>query len=188
MKLLDILKEMFEEDNPTIKCKNCGWEWKLSKGGNDPYTCHKCGEDNSDQMLMEKLCPKGKAYAERRKAAGEKHSAYLMGRAVQVCNGTIKEEDLEKEELEEGSLHNWFSKEDWVRIDTEGNITGPCGTMKKGKATTRCLPRAKAESLSKEERASTSKKKVAASKKGKQFVSNTNKAKVSFKSRIKDKK
>jgi len=80
------------------------------------------------------------------------------------------------QELVSESLRDWFKKEDWVRIDTAGNITGDCGTMKKGKATTRCLPRKKAQSLSKAERAKTSKKKVAGSKKGKQFVKNTEKA------------
>jgi hypothetical protein len=70
------------------------------------------------------------------------------------------------------SLRDWFKKENWVRIDTAGNITGPCGTMKPGKA--------KALSLTKAERAATSRKKVAGSKKGKQFVKNTPKAKVSF--------
>ena len=76
------------------------------------------------------------------------------------------------------SLRDWFKKENWVRIDTAGNITGPCGTMKPGKATTRCLPKAKALSLTKAERAATSRKKVAGSKKGKQFVKNPPKAKV----------
>ena len=79
------------------------------------------------------------------------------------------------------SLRNWFKKEDWVRIDTQGNIAGPCGSMKKGKATTRCLPRAKANRLSKKERAKTARKKARGSRKGKQFVKNTKKAKVSFK-------
>jgi len=79
------------------------------------------------------------------------------------------------------SLKNWFGKEDWVRIDTQGNIAGKCGTMPKGKATQRCLPRAKANSLTKKQRAATSRKKVRGSKKGKQFVKNTRKAKVSFK-------
>jgi len=79
------------------------------------------------------------------------------------------------QELVSESLRDWFKKEDWVRIDTQGNITGPCGTMKNG-ATTRCLPRKKAQSLSKAERAKTSRKKVAGSKKGKQFVKNTEKA------------
>jgi len=122
-----------------------------------------------DKILTEKLCPKGKAYYNRRRAAGEKPSAYLSGRAVKVCKGLMEEDDLEE------SLHDWFTKEDWVRIDTEGNITGPCGTMKKGHKTTRCLPRAKANSLTKAERASTSHKKVTSNK---QFVPNTKKAKV----------
>ena len=88
--------------------------------------------------------------------------------------------EILKEYIRE-SLRNWFKKEDWVRIDTQGNITGKCGTMKKGKATTRCLPRAKANSLTKKQRAATARKKVRGSKKGKQFVKNTSKAKVSFK-------
>ena len=74
------------------------------------------------------------------------------------------------------SLRDWFKKEDWVRINTSGNIAGPCGTMKKGKPTTRCLPRKKAQSLTKAERKATVAKKVRGSKKGKQFVKNTDKA------------
>ena len=85
-------------------------------------------------------------------------------------------------EIIKESLRDWFKKEDWVRIDTQGNITGPCGTMKKGQPTTRCLPRAKANSLTKTERAATSRKKVAGSKKGKQFVKNTKKAEYKKKS------
>ena len=124
-----------------------------------------------DILAEKKLCPKGKAYYNRRRAAGEKPSAYLSGRSVKVCKGLIKEDDLDLHE----SLRDWFKKEDWVRIDTQGNITGPCGTMKKGKKTTRCLPRAKANSLTKAERAATSQKKAASDK---QFVPNTKKAKV----------
>ena len=132
--------------------------------------------DVLEEILTEKkLCPKGRAYRRRRLAAGEKHSAYLSGRAVQVCNGRLKEEDdLDVHE----SLRDWFKKEDWVRIDTAGNITGPCGTMKKGNKTTRCLPRNKANSLTKDERAATSRKKAASEK---QFVPNTKKAKVKLK-------
>ena len=74
------------------------------------------------------------------------------------------------------SLRDWFKKEKWVRINTSGEITGPCGTMKKGKATTRCLPRKKAQSLTKAERKATVAKKVRGDKKGKQFVKNTEKA------------
>ena len=84
--------------------------------------------------------------------------------------------ELAEVEWANESLRDWFKKEDWVRINTSGNITGPCGTMKKGKATTRCLPRKKAQSLSKAERKATVAKKVRGSKKGKQFVKNTEKA------------
>jgi hypothetical protein len=160
-------------------------------------------------MIEEKkLCPKGRAYYNRRIAAGEVPSAYLSGRAVKVCKGLMEgdeemihcencgwewplkdggkdpfvchkcgHDNVEKYDMNE-SLHDWFKKEDWVRIDTQGNITGPCGTMKKGHATTRCLPRAKANSLSKEERAATARKKANADRKGDRVVSNTDKAKV----------
>lgn len=40
--------------------------------------------------LTEELCAKGKAYIKKRKAAGEKSSAYLSGRAVKVCKGQMK--------------------------------------------------------------------------------------------------
>ena len=165
-------------------------------------------------MIEEKkLCPKGRAYYDRRIAAGEVPSAYLSGRAVKVCKGLMEgdeetvecencgwewnlkdggkdpfvchkcgHDNVEKYDMNE-SLRDWFQKEDWVRIDTQGNITGPCGTMKKGQATTRCLPRAKANSLSKEERAATARKKAAADRKGDRVVPNTDKAKVRLESK-----
>ena len=92
----------------------------------------------------------------------------------------VSEYNVEEANIDE-SLRNWFKKENWVRIDTQGNIAGKCGTMPKGKATQRCLPRAKAMSLTKAQRRATARKKVRGSKKGKQFVRNTKKARVSFK-------
>ena len=53
--------------------------------------------------------------------------------------------------------------------------------MKKGKAKTRCLPMAKARSLTKAQRKAAVAKKVRGSKKGKQFVKNTKAAKVKLK-------
>ena len=76
------------------------------------------------------------------------------------------------------NLRNWFKKEKWKRIDTQGNIKGDCGTMPKGKKTQRCLPAAKAKSLTKKQRAATSRKKTASNK---QFVKNTKAAKVKLK-------
>ena len=142
-------------------------------------------ENRIEGLIREKLCKKGEAYRKRRMAAGEKSSAYLSDRAVKVCKGQMsgkkKKKTNEVEDRISESLRDWFKKEDWVRIDTQGNIAGKCGTMKKGKATTRCLPRKKAQSLSKAERKSTAAKKVRGSKKGKQFVKNTKKAKVKLK-------
>ena len=162
----------------------------------------------SEKKNKSKLCKRGRDYIAARKRAGEKSSAYLSGRAVKVCKGSIKgakgkrkksyKENIDPvsqkkhkgkaapfgsayqkvEEIEwaNESLRDWFKKEDWVRINTSGNITGPCGTMKKGKPTTRCLPRKKAQSLTKAERKATVAKKVRGSKKGKQFVKNTKKS------------
>jgi hypothetical protein len=76
-----------------------------------------------------------------------------------------------------GKLKDWVD-EDWVRIDSQGNIAGKCGTSKNKKNPDRCLPRSKANSLSKSERASTARKKKREGAKGKQVVSNTKAAKV----------
>ena len=76
-----------------------------------------------------------------------------------------------------GALKDWV-KQDWVRIGTDGEIKGKCGTSKNKKRPDRCLPRKKAQSLSKEERAKTARKKKRAGAKGKTVVSNTKKAKV----------
>ena len=76
------------------------------------------------------------------------------------------------------SLHNWFKKEDWVRIASDGSIAGPCGTSKNKKNPDRCLPRAKANSMTKAQRAATARKKKKAGAKGKTVVPNTKKGKV----------
>ena len=81
-------------------------------------------------------------------------------------------------ELIQESLRDWFKKEDWVRIDSAGNIAGPCGTSKNKKNPDRCLPRKKAQSLTKGERAATARKKKKAGSKGKTVVKNTKKATV----------
>ena len=32
-----------------IECDNCGWNWNIVDGGDDLFTCHKCGYDNEKQ-------------------------------------------------------------------------------------------------------------------------------------------
>ena len=75
-----------------------------------------------------------------------------------------------------GELKKWRD-ERWVRIGTDGSIKGECGTSKNKKNPDRCLPLAKARSLSKSERAATARKKKREGTK-KQFVKNTKKANV----------
>jgi len=73
-----------------------------------------------------------------------------------------------------GDLAKW-RKQKWVRIGTDGSILGACGTSKNTKNPDRCLPLAKANSLTKAERAATAKKKKRSKK---TVVPNTKKAKV----------
>ena len=75
-----------------------------------------------------------------------------------------------------GELKNWRDQK-WVRIGTDGEIKGACGTSKNKKNPDRCLPLAKARSLSKRQRAATARKKKASGGR-KQFIPNTKKAKV----------
>jgi hypothetical protein len=38
-----------DEGVEKVKCKECGWEWELSDGGEKPYMCNKCGNDNKPE-------------------------------------------------------------------------------------------------------------------------------------------
>ena len=78
-----------------------------------------------------------------------------------------------------GELKKW-REQNWVRIGTDGSILGPCGTSKNKKNPDRCLPMAKAKSMSKSERAETARKKKKFGRK-KQFVSNTPAGRVTSK-------
>ena len=57
-----IIKEELQRLNEIkalkITCDNCGWQWKLKDGGDDPYVCQKCGNNNNPKSLNEK-CWKG---------------------------------------------------------------------------------------------------------------------------------
>jgi hypothetical protein len=73
-----------------------------------------------------------------------------------------------------GELKKWRDQ-NWVRIGTDGKIKGACGTSKNKKNPDRCLPMAKAKSLSQSQRAATAKKKKQSKK---TVVKNTPAAKV----------
>jgi len=76
-----------------------------------------------------------------------------------------------------GELKKWRD-EKWVRIGTDGSIKGACGTSKDKKNPDRCLPLAKAKSMTKSERATTARKKKSEGRKGKTVVANTKAGRV----------
>ena len=41
------------QNDKRIVCEKCGWSWDLSDGGDDPYTCHKCGNENHKEMNLQ---------------------------------------------------------------------------------------------------------------------------------------
>lgn len=49
--ILKVLREEVSKGNVT--CDNCGWSWKLSEGGHDPYICHQCNHNNEPKNLQE---------------------------------------------------------------------------------------------------------------------------------------
>ncbi len=76
-----------------------------------------------------------------------------------------------------GELKKWRDQK-WVRIGLDGSILGACGTSKNKKNPDRCLPLAKARSLTKAQRAATARKKKRAGARGRTVVANTPAAKV----------
>lgn len=52
-----LIKNLLRKKNEDkkITCKKCGWSWNLSDGGDDPYTCHKCGSLNSPYSNFQKI-------------------------------------------------------------------------------------------------------------------------------------
>ena len=78
--------------------------------------------------------------------AGNYGEDYAMNRISNYLNALEENIDPEAQKKHKGksapfgsayklavleSLRDWFKKEDCVRINTSGNIAGPCGTMKK---------------------------------------------------------
>ena len=76
-----------------------------------------------------------------------------------------------------GELKKWRDQK-WVRIGTDGSIKGACGTSKNKKNPDRCLPLAKARSMSKAERAKTARKKKRAGARGRTVVAYTRAGRV----------
>jgi len=86
-------------------------------------------------------------------------SAYASGYVVQQYKQAYKKKHgslsgafkNDEGEINADDLEQWFN-EKWVRIGANGEILGPCGARAEKEGKPKCLPQAKAQALSKEER------------------------------------
>lgn len=112
-----------------IVCKNCGWHWKLSDGGKDPYTCHKCGHNNKDMKLTEIL---------KEMAKTDIHFQNIVDTFVNSDNHTKQniakqvsgQPHLDLNKLEDDLLH--LDYDDVVDIENELGISNLEEKEKKG--------------------------------------------------------
>jgi len=130
------------------------------------HSCPHCGgEMVSEELMNEK---KDACYYKVKSRYKVWPSAYASGALVKCRkkgasnwgNGGKKNESsiLEGIEQADESLHDWFNKEKWVRMDTKGKIKGPCA-REPGEGKPKCLPQSKAHSLGKKGRASAAQRK-----------------------------
>lgn len=86
-------------------------------------------------------------------------SAYASGYVVQQYKQMYKRKHGslsgafkgDEGEIHADDLDKWF-KEKWVRIGANGEILGPCGAREEKEGKPKCLPQAKAEAMTKENR------------------------------------
>jgi hypothetical protein len=134
--------------------------WQEQGVAEEQHSCPHCGgELVSEELMNEK---KDACYYKVKSRYKVWPSAYASGALVKCRNkgasnwgnGGKKNESsiLEGINQTDESLHDWFNKEKWVRMDTKGNIKGPCA-REPGEGKPKCLPQSKAHSLGKKGRA-----------------------------------
>ena len=85
-----ILTPINEKDDAAMKKSALGMAMYGKKAKMKESNLREMIRETIFETMNEGLCAKGKAYIRKRKAAGEKSSAYLSGRAVKVCKGQMK--------------------------------------------------------------------------------------------------
>jgi len=145
---------------------NCVPKESVEEQHSHSESCPHCGgEMVSEELMNEK---KDACYYKVKSRYKVWPSAYASGALVKCRNkgasnwgnGGKKNESsiLEGINRADESLHDWFNKEKWVRMDTKGNIKGPCA-KEPGEGKPKCLPQSKAHSLGKKGRASAAQRK-----------------------------
>ena len=119
---------------------------------------HKRGEEKQDVTFGDKDLHQQAVSAAKAKFKVWP-SAYASGYVVQRYKDLYKRKHgslsgafkNDGEDLAMDDLEQWF-KEEWVRITATGEIAGPCGGRSEKEGKPKCLPKAKAQGLSQEER------------------------------------
>ena len=155
--------ETMKELPPEIKSELIKWVQKQSV---TEESCPHCNGPMFSEMIMNEK--KDACYYKVKSRYKVWPSAYASGALVKCRNkgasnwgnGGKKNESsiLEGIEQADESLHDWFNKEKWVRMDTKGKIKGPCA-REPGEGKPKCLPQSKAHSLGKKGRASAAQRK-----------------------------
>ena len=93
----EVYKQLGREDllesvkDGIVHCNNCEWEWDIVQGGDDPYTCHKCGHDNLP--ITEKESPYSKDTLLKYKKEYEEGKEIPFGiRTSLIAQGMIQRE------------------------------------------------------------------------------------------------
>lgn len=82
--------ESVSSDGKVI-CDNCKWEWDIVQGGDDPYTCHKCGHKTSE--VSEKESPYDKETLDKYKKEYEEGKDIPFGiKSSLIAQGMIARE------------------------------------------------------------------------------------------------
>ena len=168
----DEIASRLKIDSDDVKSVLDDYEWVADTTGElkgvaeEQHSCPHCGgEMVSEELMNEK---KDACYYKVKSRYKVWPSAYASGALVKCRNkgasnwgnGGKKNESsiLEGIEQADESLHDWFNKEKWVRMDTKGKIKGPCA-REPGEGKPKCLPQSKAHSLGKKGRASAAQRK-----------------------------
>ena len=108
-----------------VICDNCGWSWDIKEGGDDVYTCHKCGHDNTPLQEQKNKDPFGiNAFARELAMLREEEGEYKI---YVDMDGVVADFDKRFKDLSGMSPEEFESKyskkEFWDLIDEKHKVS-----------------------------------------------------------------
>jgi pterin-4a-carbinolamine dehydratase len=151
-----MLEKWSKKYKKSINCSNPkGFSQKAHCAGRKKHTSEQL-EENQEKYIIYLNNKPVSTYPTNREAESQ---AKMIAQKFPTAKIDIKKEvcTLSPIQLAE-NLRDWFKKDKWVRMDTKGNIKGPCA-REPGEGKPKCLPQAKAHALGKKGRAAAAQKK-----------------------------